>query len=107
MAAETIGNASTGTYVLLLILGLAMALPALATMTNFQGFRERHLRRALRAQERIRRVPPYRWWARTDPEADRRFGAVMQFLVATVFLLAAVALVLIAVVGLARRAAGG
>jgi hypothetical protein len=102
MAAETIGNASTGTYVFLLILGLAWALWPLASITNFRGYREAHLRRTLRAQERLRRVPPYRWW-KIAPEADRKLGMIMQLLVDIVFLLAAAALVVIAIVGLVRR----
>jgi hypothetical protein len=106
MAAETVGNASVGTYVFMLLLGLAWAAWPLAVVTNFRGYRDGHLRRTLRGQERLRRLPPYRW-RKTDPETDRKFGTTMQLLVATVFLLAAVALVVTAAVGLVRQSVQG
>ena len=105
-AAETIGNASTGTYVFMLVLGLVWAAWPLVTLTNFRGFRDRHRRRALRGQERLRRLPPYRWLPRSDPESDERFAAVMQNVVAAVFLVAATLLVVVGIVGLARRLTG-
>jgi hypothetical protein len=106
MTAETLADASTGTYVFMLLLGLVWGLWPLAVITNFRGYRERHLERALRGQNRLRRLPPYRF-LKSDPEGDRRFASFMQLFVATVFLLVAVVLVVVAVVRLARRLSGG
>jgi hypothetical protein len=105
-AAETLGNASTGTYVLLLLLAFAWALWPLAILTNVRGYRDRSARRALRTSDQIRRLPPYRWW-QGNPESDRRFATIMQFTVALVFLLVAAALAVTALVGLARGLVGG
>ena len=103
---EQIGGASIGTYFIMLLLGLAWAAWPVAILTNFRGLRDRHLRGSLRDQERLRRLPPYRW-SRTDRKSDRRFATFIQYLVAIVFLVAAAALVIVALWGLARRAIEG
>jgi hypothetical protein len=106
MAAETLGNASTGTYVFMLLLGFFWALWPLAIITNFRGYRDSHARRTLRTSGLLRRVPPYRW-LKSDPAADRRFMTATQYFVATVHLLVAVALIVLAVVGIVRRITEG
>jgi len=40
MSAETPANAGTGSYLLMLLLGLAWAVVPLAAFTNFRGYRE-------------------------------------------------------------------
>jgi hypothetical protein len=103
MAADTIGNASTGACAFMLLLGLVLAIWPLATLTNFRGYRDGHARRILRSSERLRRLPPYRSW-NVSRETDRRFTMAMQIVLAVVFLLAAAALV-VAIVGLAHSLA--
>jgi hypothetical protein len=102
MSAETLGNAGTGTYVFLVLLGLAWSLWPLAVITNVRGYRESHARRTLRAGERLRRIPPYSW-LRNDPTFDRTFTTAGQYVVAIAFLLVAAALVLVGIVSLVRN----
>jgi hypothetical protein len=90
----------------MLFIGFAFSLWPLAIITNFRGYRESHARRTLRTTQLVRRVPPYRWM-KSDPAADRRFMTATQYVVATVHLLVAVALMVVAVVGIARRITGG
>jgi hypothetical protein len=105
MAAEQITDASTGTYVFMLLLAAVLSLWPLAVLTNFRGYRDRHAQRALEASRR-----PLRWGrppSSSPSESDRRFATAMQFVVAIVFQLAAAALIVVALVQLAARAGGG
>jgi hypothetical protein len=106
MADDTIGNASAGAYLFMLLVGLALAVWPLATLTNFRGYRNGHAQRVQRSGQRLRRFPPYRSW-QLSSETDRRFTTATQIVVAVVFLLASAALVVTAIVGLVRRVTEG
>jgi hypothetical protein len=102
MSAETLGDAGTGTYVFMVLLGVAWSLWPLAVITNFRGYRESHARRTLRASERLRRIPPYSWF-KNDPEFDRILTTAGQYVLAIAFLLVAAALMVVGMVGLVRN----
>jgi hypothetical protein len=104
-SSQSLEDLSTAGLIYMLILGIVLTLWPLATLTNFRGYRDSHARRTLRQADRLRH--PFRRSAAPEPsESDRRFSNITQRIVASVFLLAAGSLMLVAVLELVDRAFG-
>lgn len=89
---------SVGTWVFLLIVGVALCLWQSAVLTNFRGYRDAQGARARRVGERARKVAPYRWTGTTLP--SRKAMTAMQIAGAIVFVLVGLALVVYSLVEL-------
>ncbi|WP_406077296.1 hypothetical protein [Micromonospora sp. NBC_00858] len=105
MAANSLADSSAGAVVFMLIVGLLLALWPIAIITNFRGYRDSHARRSTATGRRFN--PGVKFFGEPDPDHERAFSRVMQYIVAGVFLVAAVAVVGAASAELVRRMTGG
>jgi hypothetical protein len=105
VAAQSLHELGIGDLVVMLVLGVLLILWPLAVITNFHGYRDAQARRALKVPVWPKRRASIES-VDLGSEADRRFANTMQFIVAGVFLLAACALIVVAIIEIADRSAG-